>query len=364
MIGDESSMPSMRTEASQSTAPSIPSTILKPLYDANAVAIATLAGAPVAGASLMALNYRRLGHRGQATWTLLVGIAATVLALWLGTLVPRYASIPFSLILILSMRTIAAQLQGKAVASGVSAGARRGSRWKAFSVGITWLCLLILLVFAPMYYYGIRNRVLIGARDEIYFTGTATREDALKLGEALKKGGYFQDLGASVFLDRDRDGATLSLVEQEGIWDQPDMLFSAEEVAREVAPAIGGFPVRVRLVNSNQEVKKQGVVGRTPIGKDEVFYFGTASDSEAQALGKALTLDEYFDNSGATVLFSKDARGTVLSFVVGEGTWEDPQKTAGFESIVREVAPQIGGLPITLRLVNTTLETKKELILP
>jgi len=333
-----------------------------PLYDPLAVGIATFVGAPIAGATLMALNYRRLGEQGKGKLTLLVGGAVTGLALWLGTLVPNYDSIPFSLILILSMRVVAGALQGRAVAEHVSQGGRIGSRWKASGIGLVWLCVIVLVVFAPLYWLSVRNRVLVGARDEVFFTGQATRHDAEMLGEALKKNGYFEDKGASVFLSKDRDGITLSLVEQQGVWDQPDMLLAGEEVASEVAPAIGGFPVRVQLMNVDREVKKEGVAGCVPLGKDEIFYFGNVQESEARALGKALVEDGYFQNTGATVRLARDSQGTVLSFVVADGVWEYPEQVSEFEAITKEVSPLLGGLPMTLRFEDTTLETEKELV--
>ena len=54
------------------------------LFDADAVGLATIFGSPVAGSSLMALNYRQLGQTRKAVTTLLLGIAVTGLAILLG----------------------------------------------------------------------------------------------------------------------------------------------------------------------------------------------------------------------------------------------------------------------------------------
>jgi hypothetical protein len=54
------------------------------LFDANAVALATFFGSPVAGTSLMALNYRRLGQARKAVIALILGILATGLLVVLG----------------------------------------------------------------------------------------------------------------------------------------------------------------------------------------------------------------------------------------------------------------------------------------
>jgi len=94
---------------------------------------------------------------------------------------------------------------------------------------------------------------------------------------------------------------------------------------------------------------------------DNITYSGAATKQDADALGQALKAANYFTDRGASVLLSKDkTAGTILSFAVREGFWDDPKNVAGFEALVRDVAPSVGGLPVTLRLVNANLEVKKE----
>jgi hypothetical protein len=138
------------------------------------------------------------------------------------------------------------------------------------------------------------------------------------------------------------------------------MVGSFEEIGRLIAPAVGGFPLKVRLMNSDREVKKEVVAGKTVIGTlDEVYYFGTATEVEAKALGQALQTAGFFHDKGFSVLLYK-GEGTVLAFVVKEGFWEAPENVAMFDKVTRQVAPSVGGLPITLRLVNNSIDTKKE----
>ena len=49
--------------------------------------------------------------------------------------------------------------------------------------------------------------------------------------------------------------------------------------------------------------------------------------------------------------------------MVKEGAWDEPQTVATLETIVRQAAPSVGGLPVTLRLINTGYQTKKEMTL-
>lgn len=330
------------------------------LFNAPSVALATLFGAPAAGALLMAINYRRLGQNGSAWLVMVLGLLVTGLAVAVGFVIPDSASVPLGLGLLLGTRLLAVKMQGELVAQHVSQGGKLGSKWAAFGVGIVFMVLICAAVFVPVYSKLAHEKVVIGSKDEVYYTGTATKEDAQQLGAALKKSGYFSDRGTSVFLDKDAAGATISLVMQEGYWDRPGMLFSAEEVVREVADSAGGFPVRVRIMDSSQNVKKQGMVGRVAVGKDEIFYFDNASQAEATALGNALKSEGYLTDRGSSVLLQKTDAVTAISFVVSEGFWNDAEHVAEFEKLTRTVAGAVGGLPVTVRLVNTDLESKKE----
>jgi hypothetical protein len=59
------------------------------------------------------------------------------------------------------------------------------------------------------------------------------------------------------------------------------------------------------------------------------------------------------------VFLTKDG-GTTITFIVSDGTWNNPTMVTDFETIVRSVAPSVGGLPIDLRLDNTTLTVEKD----
>ena len=48
--------------------------------------------------------------------------------------------------------------------------------------------------------------------------------------------------------------------------------------------------------------------------------------------------------------------------MVKDGYWDDPSHLAAFEKIGRGIAGRIGGLPITVRLVNSDLDKKAEVV--
>jgi hypothetical protein len=222
---------------------------------------------------------------------------------------------------------------------------------------------LLLFAFATVLFSGCTGpRVLIGTKDEVRYKGTATEQEAKALGEALKGEGVFTDRGVTVVLSKGSDATVISFVVKEGLWDDFTYVTQLEQVTRAVAPSVGGLPVKLRLVTSELDTKKELVVHAPMMfgSKDAIAYSDAATMEEARALGQALQSAEYFQDRGANVLLSKGKDGTAISFVVKDGFWDDESNVAGFQTMVRGLAPTVGGLPIKVRLVNTTLEKKKE----
>jgi hypothetical protein len=334
-----------------------------PLYSSSAVALATFLGTPAAGTLLMAVNYRRTGRTGSAVTAFSLGLLISAVAVGLGYVAPQNFTVSLGVALLALTRYLAEKLQGRLVAEHLSRGGKMGSRWVAAGIGVAFLCLILGAVVLPVYVHG-NSKVMIGTKDEVFYRGTATKADAQSLGNALKAGGYFKDHGSSVFIEKGKDGTTISLVLQQGRWDDPGMLAEEEEAMREIADSVGGLPMRVKLIDSREAVHKEGVVGRASVDdKDEVFYFGQATLADGLALCRALAKQEYFSGRGASVMLSKDSDGTVISFVVSDGFWDDEKHVEGFESIVRAVAPSVGGLPVKMRLVSTALDDKKDVVI-
>ncbi len=120
------------------------------LFDANAVTLATLFGGPLAGTSLMALNYRRLGEKTNALKTVMAGIGATALLMLLGSFLPQGSSLPIGIGLLAGTRRAAQSLQAQAIGEHINQGGRLGSMWKAFGVGMAFLTALCGLIFLVM----------------------------------------------------------------------------------------------------------------------------------------------------------------------------------------------------------------------
>jgi hypothetical protein len=232
------------------------------------------------------------------------------------------------------------------------------------SAGRNIIVLLVVLVgvgFAALRYFQSSKKVIIGTQDEVFYSGSATKDQASALGNALKGDGYFQDKGVTVLLDKESSGTTISFVVKDGFWNQPGALSSFEEIARTVAPTVGGLPVVVNLVNSTKDVEKSSTVGEATLdGGDGVFYEGTATLAQAQAVGQQLKTDGFFEGKGANVFLVKHDNATTVMFVVGEDAWDNPQMVTDFEVLLRSIAPGAGGLPIDLQLVTSDLTVKKD----
>lgn len=120
-------------------------------------------------------------------------------------------------------------------------------------VGFVWAWKLYRMIQA-------RGKVLFG-NDEVIYSGTATQDEATALGNALKSICYLQDLGVTVRLDKGTSGTTISFVVTDGAWSKPEIVSVFEGIAKQVAPAVGGLPVQLRLLNSNSVVEESSTVG-------------------------------------------------------------------------------------------------------
>ena len=306
---------------------------------------------PLAGAILIAVNYGRLGKAGKGVLAVILGLIVTALNVLIKwnwkTSSGSLDRLEFDAFEILFMACawictwqIAKQAQGKAVKEHVARGGRLGSKSSAFGVGIATLAGLVVVAGAVVSVYQYRKVVIIGTKDQVIYSGLATKSGAIALGNALRSNEYFQDHGSSVLLDRGIGSTTISFGVQNGVWNQPGMLSSFEELARGVAPAVGGLPVRVQLVDTTGAVEDTSTVGEAHFdGSDGVYYEGSATKDEAQALGRRFKSMGFFKGRGANVFLIKHDDGTTLAFVVVGEKWKDPKVLKSLETIVRDVAP-------------------------
>jgi len=203
-------------------------------------------------------------------------------------------------------------------------------------------------------------KVVIAKNDEVYYYRRATKEDALALGQALRGTGFFNDRGTSVLLWMGGGPTVVSFVVSDGAWDRPDAISNYTEIGRRIATSVGGFPIQVHLVDSGRTIRKKMNVGKAIVGaEDVVYYFGDATDADARALGEALRSAGYFEDRGAAVALLK-GEGTVISFVVQDGLWDNPAAIATLDRLARQIAPSVGGAPLKLRMLDRNMDVKRE----
>jgi hypothetical protein len=141
--------------------------------------------------------------------------------------------------------------------------------------------------------------------------------------------------------------------------EHPHVVSNFTEIGRRIAMSVGGFPIQVHLVDAGRNIRRKMNVGKLTIGtKDVAYYFGDANNGDASALGEALRTAGYFTGQGATVALLK-GEGTVISFVVQDGFWNEPAVTATLQRLVRQIAPAVGGLPIEVRLLDRNMDIKQ-----
>ncbi len=99
--------------------------------------------------------------------------------------------------------------------------------------------------------------------------------------------------------------------------------------------------------------------------KESVNYSGKATEADAKSLGEALKANGYMSGKNAVdVLLKKDDKdGTVVSFV-GEWDWKAEKVVSAFQQIGEDIAAKGLGKPLTVRLLDTRLNTKNEIKVP
>jgi hypothetical protein len=121
------------------------------LFSRAQVCVATLLGAPVAGAILMGKNYKSLGQTKAAGQTLAVGLIGTGILIVAAFLLP--AKFPNSVLPIASVVAVYQwykQAQEDQVNSHFSAGGEKGSWWLAVGIGVLCLAVIMAIIFAAV----------------------------------------------------------------------------------------------------------------------------------------------------------------------------------------------------------------------
>jgi hypothetical protein len=191
--------------------------------------------------------------------------------------------------------------------------------------------------------------------DMVRYSDKITRPEAEALARYLKQSGFFQDHGVTVELSRRADGAFVSFSVKDGFWDNAEYIDSIELLGAEIASAAVNPPLTIELLDPKGVSRRQVRITRrvVHVGKNDlVYYQGSATGEDAKALGKALQENGFFADTGRAIDLSKGAEGTVITLNINAAAWGNPQYQKSAIEFGRQIAPAVGGLPITLRLVK------------
>ena len=103
----------------------------------------------------------------------------------------------------------------------------------------------------------VHQYLTVGANDQIGYSGTATEQDAKAFSEALKSIGYLKDRGTTVLLSKGPGGTVVCFVVKNGAWDDARTVARYQEIGGVVAPAVGGVPIKVRMLNTLLRKQKE-----------------------------------------------------------------------------------------------------------
>jgi hypothetical protein len=229
--------------------------------------------------------------------------------------------------------------------------------------------------------------VTVGNRDKVVYTGGATAEVATRVGQAMLRSGLLAQSDGIVVFNQTAAGASISIpfhaesplgkptggsspVPSATVpphrlpWDDPAVLASFRLAGPQIADAAGQRPFTIRMLNTKGDLEREIPIDwylLTIGSQDRVAYSGHATAAEAAALGKALQSVGFFQDRGALVVLSRQEGPPDISFVLQDGAWNAPALQTGITAIGRRIAPAIGGLPITIHLLDTTFQPRTQI---
>jgi hypothetical protein len=218
------------------------------LHSIGQIVAGTFIGGPLAGAWLIARNYRALGEPAQARGALIWGVVATAAMVALVVILPEGTPngvIPVAYSLV--MGQIAHKLQGPRIKAHLEAGGRKGSGW--LTVGIGAACLVVFFVVAMAAFLAMPLERLVYGDCDVYWENGATEDQARSVGDYMVEIGVFAPEHAlDITVSQPGEELRLAFTLAEGRWDDPDTVSSFRNIAAWVSQdLIAGDPVQVLL---------------------------------------------------------------------------------------------------------------------
>jgi hypothetical protein len=96
-----------------------------------------------------------------------------------------------------------------------------------------------------------------------------------------------------------------------------------------------------------------------PNQQQEIYFEEGATEQDARKLYAVLAESKFFGDRPASAYLKREKSGWLVTLVVVDGAWNDPDVVVFFEAIAAELSTTLGGAPVTIALANETLAVKK-----
>lgn len=218
------------------------------LFTVGQVTTATFLGSPIAGAVLLALNYRTLGEPTKARQAVVWGVVATAALMVLSWFLPEsFPNMILPVAYTIGIAQLTKQLQGPAIERHLAEGGARGSHWKSVGVGLAGL-LAVVVVMVALIFVIPEDKVVFGD-SEVYWERGATEEQARMVGAYMGEIGAFGPGSAmSIYVAQPGEALELSFLIADRGWTDPAIVAAFQDLADSAsADMLGGAPVEVHL---------------------------------------------------------------------------------------------------------------------
>jgi hypothetical protein len=340
------------------------------LYAPSDVVLATFLSNCLGGAWVLARNYRALGRPHAAGMTLGVGIvgaiAVVIVAMAPGLEEIRGLFVALHFGVLLGMYALARYLQGNDYERHLCRGGRKASAWGAAVIGLlsTGICLVGIVVLSWLSEASWGKRVDFGNGEAIYYTSGISGAEARKLGEALRKEGFFDGKSAKTAqLARSGVGLEVSLVVKPNTWNDASVLTSVRHMsARLSEQAFEGRAVTLHLCDGYLTRMTSTQAKRLAFGNgEEIYYSPEIAEADVRRLGRGLLELGWFNGQDpGTVDLQHNGAGWIVSLVVRQGAWDEPNVVPHFNELSQKLSAQaFAGDPVFIHLLDENLVIRK-----
>lgn len=222
------------------------------LFRPSQVAAATFFGHTGAGTVLIGLNFWKSGRKTAACMSLALALIATVGVVAFYMLANKYWFMFYGLEII-GMALLSRHLQSIEFEQHFAKGGKRASTWAAVGIGIAWGAVVWLCAQVGFALIDSTETpsIKVSAKEQVFYGGDATEQDAKRLGNALKKAGFFNGEPAAVAIEITDKQINVLFPVSGAVLDSKSQIEVFRNIGRQIAPDIGGPPIHIKLTDDD-----------------------------------------------------------------------------------------------------------------